>query len=108
MFFFFILITLSTRSAWQKAKPVNVGNGKTKIRKIVKETERDFDLCGQTNMKLFLEVLTGQKEWHSHDVSVCELGNCDAARFWRIIQEEKKKANKITMRYSVTKRDFLF
>ena len=73
MFFFLILITvstLSTRSAWQKAKPVNVGNGKTKIRKIVKETERDFDLCGQTNMKLFLEVLTGQKEWHSHDVSV--------------------------------------
>ena len=45
-------------------------------------------------MKLFLEVLTGQKEWHSHDVSVCELGNCDAARFWRIIQEEKKRRTK--------------
>ena len=26
----------------------------------------------------------------------------------KIIQEEKKKANKITMRYSVTKRDFPF
>lgn len=33
-------------------------------------------------MKLFLEVLTDQKEWHSHDFSAYESGNCDAARFW--------------------------
>ena len=32
-----------------------------------------------------------------------ESGNCDAARFWRIILKEefKKRAKKITMRYSV-------